>query len=149
MPSIMRCINVTARCATLQRSEALRALGLTGNQHTYVLTVCKNPGVSQEDLAKLIYIHKSNAARQVALLCRAGFLERRDDQQDRRRVRLYPTEKALAALPTIREALRAWNEYLIEDFAPEERAALERMMTRVMERARGYIDAQGRGGEPL
>ena len=79
MSSLMRCINVTARCATLRRSEQLFPVGLTGGQHTYVLNICRNPGITQDQLAKMIYINKSNVARQVAQLEQAGFIERRVD----------------------------------------------------------------------
>ncbi len=147
MSSFMRCVNVTARCATLQRSKKLAAIGLNGYQHTYILNICRNPGISQEQLAKEIYINKSNVARQVAALEEQGFVKRCPSTQDRRVVLLYPTDKAIQALPIIREVLRDFNDYLMQGFSPEERQALENTMQKIMERAKDYIDLQsGRGG---
>ena len=149
MASVSRYINVTARCANLRRSQALKSLGLCGNQHTYVLTVCRNPGISQERLAREIYVHKSNAARQVAALEAAGFIERRVNPLDKRELLLYPTPRAEAARPVIRQALAEWNDQLTEGFTPDEREQLERLMERVMQRARALIDAQcGEEGAP-
>ena len=147
MSSLMRCINVTARCATLRRSEQLFPVGLTGGQHTYVLNICRNPGITQDQLAKMIYINKSNVARQVAQLEQAGFIERRVDKQDKRQMLLYPTQKAKDALPAISQALKEWNDYLNAEFTEDQRIMLEQMMEKVMNRAKAFIDAQpGREG---
>lgn len=147
MSSLMRCINVTARCGNLRRSEQLLPVGLTGNQHTYILNICRNPGITQDQLARMIYINKSNVARQAAQLEQAGFIERLVDEQDKRQMRLYPTQKAQDALPAISQALREWNDYLNAEFTEEQQAMLAQMMEKVMNRARAFIDAQsGREG---
>ena len=132
MSALTRCISVIARCSALKRSQAFKSLGITGCQHTYILNVCRNPGISQEQLANKIYIHKSNVARQVALLDKAGFLTRAPSSED--------TAKAEAAYPVILQALKEWHDYLIMDFSKEEQVLLERMMNHVMDRARRYID---------
>ena len=149
MGSLTRCINVIARCSTLRRSQAFKGLGITGCQHTYILNVYRNPGISQEQLANKIYIHKSNVARQVALLDKAGFLTREPSSQDKRVMLIYPTVKAEAAYPVILKALKEWHDYLISDFSSEEQVLLEKMMNHVMDRARRYIDGhpEGSGGE--
>ncbi len=149
MSSLTRCISVTARCSALRRSQAFKNLGITGCQHTYILNVCRNPGISQEQLANKIYIHKSNVARQVALLDKAGFLTRTASSQDKRVVLIYPTNKAEAAYPVILQTLKEWHDYLIMDFSKEEQLLLEKMMNHVMDRARSYIDEhpEERNGE--
>ncbi len=140
MSSLTRCISVIARCSALRRSQAFKNLGITGCQHTYILNICRNPGISQEQLANIIYIHKSNVARQVALLDKAGFLTRAPSSQDKRVMLIYPTEKAEAAYPVIMKALKEWHDYLIMDLSKEEQLLLEEMMNHVMYRARSYID---------
>lgn len=140
MSSLTRCISVIARCSALKRSQAFKSLGITGCQHTYILNVCRNPGISQEQLANKIYVHKSNVARQVALLDKAGFLTRAPSSEDKRVMLIFPTAKAEAAYPVILQALKEWHDYLIMDFSKEEQVLLERMMNHVMDRARRYID---------
>ncbi len=140
MSSLTRCISVIARCSALRRSQAFKSIGITGCQHTYILNVCRNPGISQEQLANKIYIHKSNVARQVALLDKAGFLTRAPSSQDKRVMLIYPTDKAEAAYPVILQVLKEWHDYLIMDFSKEEQLLLEKMMNHVMDRARSYID---------
>lgn len=132
-------LNVVARCTQMQRGQKLKSLGVCGGQVPYLLRLCREPGLTQEEIAQALYVNKSTAARQVNSLERAGFVERRVSAQDRRCIRVYPTERALQALPALREAVREWNEYLLQGFGDAEREALLSMMERVAGRAQAYI----------
>lgn len=149
MDSFMRCVSRTARCAALYRGEKLESIGLNGGQHTYILNICRNPGVSQEQLSRLLYINKSNVARQLANLEQNGFVTRVPDEEDRRILRVYPTQKALDACPMVQKVLADWQDYVMDGFTPEEREQLTGLMQRVMERAAAYAERQLRpeGGE--
>ena len=96
MATIMRNIGEIWRCANLFRMEEYEELGIGSYQDSYLVDICKHPGVTQEQLSKIMYVHKSNVARQVGSLEEKGFVERRPDPSDRRNLLLYPTEKAAA-----------------------------------------------------
>ena len=132
-------LNVVARCTQMQRGQKLKSLGVCGGQVPYLLRLCREPGLTQEEIAQALYVNKSTAARQVNSLERAGFVERRVSAQDRRCIRVYPTDRALAALPQLRETVQEWNEYLLDGFTESERATLLQMMERVAGRAQAYI----------
>ena len=142
MDSLMKCTNIIARCATRRRNAELESIGLTGNQYAFILNICRHPGLTQEELAGLIYIHKSNVARQVAALCETGFIHRQTSEKDKRQMCLFPTEKAMAALPQIKQTLSDWNTYLLEELTEEEQAALLDMINRVSLRARAWVDQE-------
>lgn len=144
MPSFMRNAGEIWRCANLYRLEEYEEYGIGSYQDSYIADICAHPGVTQEQLSKLMYVHKSNVARQVASLEEKGFIERRADPADRRSLLLYPTDKALAARGKIREVHTAWLEKLCEGFSAEERAAVSAFMDRLAENAKR---ASGRGGE--
>lgn len=150
MNSFMRCVSRTARCAGLYRGEKLEPLGLNGCHHTYILAVCRNPGVSQEQLSRMIFINKSNVTRQLNFLEQNGFVTRTPDETDRRVLRVYPTQRALDAYPVVRQVLRDWQDYVTEGFTPEEREELTRLMERVADRAAAYAEGRlapaGEGG---
>ncbi len=48
---------------------------------------------------------KSNVARQLAQLEQKGFITRQNDEKDARRLRIFPTDKALAIEAEIRSIL--------------------------------------------
>ena len=146
----MRCISRTARCSQLYRSERLAEVGLNGGQYVYISNVCRNPGISQEQMSRQILINKSNVARQLASLEQNGFVHREPDAKDRRVMRVYPTERAMEVYPYIQQVLADWRHYLTEDFTDEEREQLDSLLERVLEKAAAYADKRlAREKEPL
>ncbi len=140
MPSISRYINVISRCGNMYRTERLKDTDLGTSHHTYLFTICRNPGISQEKLARMIYINKSNVTRNLAVLEKNGYIERRPSETDKRVMLVYPTEKAQNTLPLLREVVHDWNALVAEDFTPEELEQLRAMLARIAERATGYAD---------
>ena len=146
----MRCISRTARCSQLYRSERLAEVGLNGGQYVYISNVCRNPGISQEQMSRQILINKSNVARQLASLEQNGFVRREPDAKDRRVMRVYPTERAMEVYPYIQQVLADWRHYLTEDFTDEEREQLDSLLERVLEKAAAYADKRlAKEKEPL
>lgn len=134
--------NITdiARCAVQYRSEALAPLGLKSCHGSYLRIICACPGITQDQLAKRIFINKSNVARQLAILEEDGFVERCACSQDKRAVRVYPTEKAKALLPQINTILACWEECLTQDLTQEEKLQLSQMLGKLKERAADWME---------
>ena len=129
---------ILARCTDMYRDERFRPLGLNSRQSVLLLQVCRNPGITQDALSKAILIDKSNITRQMALLEEAGFVTRCPDEGDRRQIRVFPTDRAMALLPEIREGFRAWRAYLQEGLTDEELSAFCNVMDRIARRAAAY-----------
>jgi len=134
----MRFVSVLSRCTTLFRTERLEGTGISSCQYPYITAVCRHPGISQDELGRQLYIPKCNVSRQLSSLESAGFITRRRSESDGRVLEVYPTEKAEAVLPVIRDMLREWNAYLTEDITEEEQAVLSRVMERMLSRAEAY-----------
>ena len=64
----MKALGEVWRCANLYRTAQYEKLGIGSYQDSYIINICKHPGVSQEQLSKLIYVHKSSVARQLGAL---------------------------------------------------------------------------------
>ena len=60
MPKVMKGINTIHRCQTIFRGERLGG-ELCGAHHLFVFSICSNPGESQEELAKRLYLNKSTS----------------------------------------------------------------------------------------
>lgn len=128
MESLMKLIGRTSRCAILFRDEAFYDLGLTGTQHSYILAICKNPGISQVQISKTLLIDKSNVTRQLALLEQSGFITRRQEEGNRRQVAVFPTNKALEAYPRVLSVLGEWNKILTAGLTEEQIEHLVQLM---------------------
>jgi len=142
LPSFTHNLNIIARCTQMSREQRLSELGIHGGQVPYLLRLCRCPGLSQEEIARALYVNKSTAARQLSSLEQDGYAERRPSEQDRRMLLIYPTEAAVSILLRLREIIRSWNDYLLEDFTEEERVLLQSMMERVSLRARSCIERE-------
>ena len=142
MSTFMRNLNVTARCANQFRADKLSEVGLSGCQHSYIINICNNPGISQDALSKKLYINKSNVARQLSILEENGFIERKQSTDDKRNMLVYPTEKAKKALPVVMKVLKEWTSYLSEGFSEEEIAKFTEMMDRISEKAQAYVSGK-------
>ena len=105
MSQIIKDMTEITRCGVDYRTEKLAPLGLKACHASYLLEICDEPGISQDNLAQRICINKSNVARQVAILEENGFVSRQPCTADKRVMKLYPTEKTLEMLPQIQQIM--------------------------------------------
>ena len=132
---IMRYINRISHSNAIVYGEKLKDYGLTQCQHPYIRYICREPGVSQEQLAKLLCVNPSSVTRQLAILEKKELITRTQDEEDRRVWRVYPTEKMKQLFPYVQQIMKQWNEYLLQDLSLEEREQLFSMLDRMMSRA--------------
>ncbi len=142
MYQLMKYISRTHRCAGIYRSAQLKDPQLRPGQHIYIYHICKSPGITQEELVRLICVNKSNVTRHLNALEQAGFITREPSQRDRRLHIVYPTQKALDIYPKVRSVMRNWTKLLTEDFSDHEKAQLSQLLERVYYKAVSIVDAQ-------
>ena len=140
MSQIIRDITEITRCGVQYRTDSFAPMGLKACHGSYLQEICARPGISQEQLAASICINKSNVARQAAALEEGGFIERRPCGQDKRVLRLYPTEKTLALLPEIDRIMASWQDMLTQDLSDGEQVLLANMLLRMKDRASAYME---------
>ena len=140
MPDLMHHITDIARCAALYRQEELACLGLKSCHASYLDTICACPGITQDQLARRIFINKSNVARQLAILEEDGYVERRPSPDDKRAIQVFPTQKALDAMPQIIRIFRTWESFVAQDLSEEERKALAAMLEKMKSRSADWME---------
>lgn len=140
MPSFTRNINLISRCGNAYRADGLAETGLSGAHYFYIIALCNCPGISQDQLARRLYLNKSSVTRAITVLERDGFVRRVPHAEDKRILLLYPTEKAEALLPRVREVAQRWNAFLLSDLSDEERESFLATVEKISKKARSYID---------
>ena len=128
-------IGLIERCNVLYRQNAFKELGIGGCQHTYILCLCNNPGISQEEIAKRIHVNKSNVTRNIISLEESGFVYRSENPNDKRSFIVNPTIKAYEIKDKILSYLRLWDSKLTEDLSVEEKEFLNAILTKVAMKA--------------
>ena len=140
MYTITTHMNNLIRCMNQYRTELLAPMALKSCHASYLLEICACPGISQEQLSRRIYANKSNVARQLAVLEESGYVCRLPGEEDRRVMRVYPTEKAQAALPRIQEIMGNWEEAVAVGLTEAEREKLSALLEDMTRRASALLE---------
>lgn len=99
-----------SRLVRTEFDRRVRDLHLTRAQWLFLHHVTQQPGCTQSELAERLQMKKITVSRQAERLVRAGWIERRDRQDDGRAYHLYVTPKAepiIVRLAAVAEELRA------------------------------------------
>ncbi len=141
MATFLKNINMVARSATRFLDLSLQnGCALKGFHSKYLLAICNSPGLSQDAIAKRLFVNKSNVARQLAALEKEGYVTRSPDPSDKRVSLVYPSEKALSVLPVIRAANTEWRGIITEGFTEGEKEILSALTARLYENAVKYME---------
>ena len=142
MNTLTRDIHDIARCLMRYRADSMEQFELKGCHANYILTLCEEPGISQEQLAKRLYANKSNITRQIAVLEEKGYVRRENDPSDKRLLHVYPTEKARELLPLIQSNQKKWDAFVTEGLSGEELAQARRILQKMKEQAVVFMERE-------
>ena len=142
MVNTSKSINVLYRCSQAYRADKLLGTEISPSIYFYLFSICKNPAISQDELAKMLYINKSSVARALKSLEADGFVIRKQDETDKRILLVYPTKKAEELLPKIREISKSWNEFLLSALTKDERDSFEVIIEKLTKRATDYVNKE-------
>ncbi|MDO5519001.1 MAG: MarR family transcriptional regulator [bacterium] len=138
MEKLNKLLGITARRSQVYYGHELSSLNISTGQYMFIVSICENAGLSQEELSASIGINKSTVAKVVAQLEQEGYIVRETDELDKRGYKLYPTDKAQDVYPRIIEILEQWKAYLVTDMTADEITTLITLMTKVESNARKY-----------
>lgn len=93
MKEILREIGMIARALDSISNIEFKEYDLARGQYLYLVRIVENPGIIQEKLAEMIKVDRTTAARAVKKLEINGFIEKKDDEQNQKIKKLFPTEK--------------------------------------------------------
>ena len=117
--------------AAQRYAERIGAHGLTPPQSGILGLLRARPGISQQDLAKVLGMLPSRVVAFIDDLESAGLVERTRDGADRRRNSLELTDEGTAALRTIAAASRAHDDDICASLSDKERQTLLKLLTRI------------------
>ncbi|MUT66875.1 MarR family winged helix-turn-helix transcriptional regulator [Paenibacillus sp. NEAU-GSW1] len=92
----------------------------SGGQHSFLITILLNPGITQDYLTHELKFDKATTARSIKLLEQNGYIHRRPDPDDGRSHLLYPTAKATHFHPILSQILTDSNRELTQNLTSDE-----------------------------
>lgn len=127
----IRWMSVADRYTKMYLDRHLAPLGLNSSQFMFVIRVCQNPGMTQDQFLASFNVHPSNITRALASLEKAGLLRREQNEKDKRTWQLYPTEQAKQIYPQVISLCEEWQASLLEAIPPEAAAQFEENLKRM------------------
>ena len=142
MAMFMRNLNIIARCTGMYRAQN-SSVQLPGVYHSYVFAICKNPGMSQDKIAKHLCMTKSSVTRHLAYLEQNGYVERKPSKADKREMLVYPTGKMTDIHAEVVQISKKWTALLSEGISEEEMATFLKVLDKIQIRATEITESGG------
>jgi MarR family transcriptional regulator for hemolysin len=123
-------------------SAPLMHLGVSRGQIGFILEVLQHEGICQEELSGLLYIDRAATARVLYELEKEGLVTRKPDARDRRKKRIYPTDKCRALEPGLLAVLQKNNDALFRGLPSDEKKQFLETMDKLIDNLRSAINEE-------
>ena len=113
---LLKWLSVTDRFYKIYLDKQLAPFGINNSQYMFLIKICRSPGILQDSLIDMFYVHPSNIVRTVAALEKQGMILRSPNDKDKRTCKLYPTERALSVIDEIQTVCEKTEALLLQGF---------------------------------
>ena len=113
-------------------NEAAAEQGLFSGQQDIIFLLVDNEGITLSKLAEKLEVSTATASVSVKRMEKAGFILKKQDKNDARITRLYPTEKAKKAPDHIKKRMDELESTLNKSLTPDEAEKLSDMLDNII-----------------
>ncbi|MGE6540755.1 MarR family winged helix-turn-helix transcriptional regulator [Bacillus luti] len=131
MKEILREIGMIARALDSISNIEFKEYDLTKGQYLYLVRICENPGIIQEKLSEMIKVDRTTASRAIKKLEMNGFIEKKEDEHNKKIKKLFPTDKGKNVYPFIKRENDYSNTIALEGFSEKEVETIFILLQRV------------------
>lgn len=103
--------------------------GIKQGQYEYFLLIYSSPGINQLELARLKNVGKASVTKAIKILESDGFVKRVIDENDRRNILCFITEKGEAIIEDLISVKRNAEEDLFKGFSEEDKDILYKYLS--------------------
>jgi DNA-binding MarR family transcriptional regulator len=111
--------------------DLLEKIGLYRGQPPLLHVLWTEDGRTHSELAEWLHVRRATITKMITRMEETGFVERREDAQDRRVSRVYLTAAGRAIQERVQEVWQQLEVDVLAGFAPEEIALLHGYLTRI------------------
>ena len=120
--------------------EIKSKLGLTSSQWKVILALNSFDGLSQRELADMIYVDGSTLVPVIDKMEKNGLLERKSDPKDRRHNRLYLTKKSESVVDSIIEIVLQLRKTLYKGLSKDDLESMRPKLKRIIDNADKFLN---------
>lgn len=131
MKEILREIGMIARALDSISNIEFKKFNLTKGQYLYLVRICENPGIIQEQLSDMIKVDRTTVSRAVKKLEKEKLVVKKKDPHNRKIKRLYATKKGEEIYPFLLREHEHSNRIALQGFTEEEIDIIFELLQRV------------------
>lgn len=131
MTDILRDIGIIARALDSISNIEFKDINLSKGQFVYLVRICENPGIIQEQLVEMLKIDRTTASRAIKNMEQNGIVTKRIDKENKKNKLLYATEKGQELYSFIIRENEHSNSVALEGLTETEIATLVQLLNKV------------------
>ncbi len=117
--------------------QALKDTGIHPKQVPFMILLDEQEGMSQREISQELGISPPTVAVSVKRLEKSGLVERREDEQDLRRSRIFLTERGKETIRDIKTCVEEKEALVFRGFTESERCLMKRFFDQMIENLGG------------
>ena len=137
--SLGRFISCIYRYTQMYLGKELENYRIGSGQFSFLMTLYRKDGITQEDLAHLLHVDKATSARAVKTLEKEGYLIRKEDARDRRKYRIFVTEKGRTIESMMKSISSEWTARLLSGFSENEKDLMTLFLEKMVKNISGEV----------
>ena len=111
-------------------NNKMESVNLTYGLYPFLINIYKNEGISQEDLAKVLYLNESTVTRNLEKLEKRGFITR---TPKKRKKIISVTDKGAEVAKIVMDYDEKWDEIIKKDLSEEEYNSFKKALMKICE----------------
>ncbi|GAF41840.1 MarR family transcriptional regulator [Agrilactobacillus composti DSM 18527 = JCM 14202] len=131
MFTIIRRIGAITRLIEIDSNQHFKPLKLNNDLFIYIIRAVEQPGMFLAQLADAVQIDRTTSFRTVKSLVKRGYLTLKNDPDNLKIKRVYPTEKAQAIYPTLHAYEVEKSQHLLAQLSKAEQATLAQLLQKL------------------
>lgn len=135
---VLRFVGTLSRAINSKADYKYKKFDLQKGQYMFITRVCENPGINFVNLSNMLKVDQATTTKAVKKLIDIGYLNKEQDENDKRGYKLTPTKKALEVYEFIIEEESKQLEISFKGFSEEEKQMATRLIERMSENIEDY-----------
>lgn len=108
-----------------------KQLKLQKGQFTFLTRICENPGINFIDLSNMLKVDKTTTTKAVQKLIKVGYVDKIQDETDKRGYNLFPTQKSIEVYDLIIKEENRNIEVCLDKFTESEKMVINQLVKRM------------------
>ena len=144
---LLKWLSVTDRFYKIYLDKQLAPFGINNSQYMFLIKICRSPGILQDSLMDMFYVHPSNIVRTIAALEKQGMITRSPNDKDKRTCKLYPTDHALSVIDEVQAVCERTETLLLQGITETDQELFMNLLVQAGKNITAELHVERKGEE--